>query len=184
MTQTHLSSVGENTGLRAHQRIVRKIKKNSPPTFPSQSEASTEYASPQYTYSDSDSSKLEDKLSSTRRETGALEVIQTVTIPCRKAVDYRTYRLENRSTKWDHVVLKNISKTWKGMTAQIRTRFFKPFDRISIVGFLCIFELAYGTKGIQEGAPIWLLSFFIKHSASAVLKKRLALKHNTQTKIQ
>lgn len=107
--------------------------------------------------------------------------VQTVNTSFRKTVDYRTCRLERRSTRHDQTVLKNISKTSKRMTPQLKLQIFDSFNHIYIIWFLCNFKLACDTIGIHEGPAIWFFNFFVKKSASIALKTRLASKHKSQT---
>lgn len=70
-----------------------------------------------------------------------LLVLQTVKNPTR-AVDYRTYRLANRSAKYDDTVSSRISKLVKKVKSQMEAQFFNPKENISIIGFLATFKLA------------------------------------------
>lgn len=101
----------------------------------------------------------------------------------RQAVAYRTYRLENESTKYNHTVSKNFSKILKHVNSPMKSHTCDPFDPISMIGFLCIFKLVCDTYGIHEDATIWLISFVMSKSAAAALNTRPASKHKAQTRI-
>lgn len=79
------------------QRKMEKVTKPSPSTSPTQSEIDSEFSSFQSTLLDLDSSKPKSKRRSHRRQTGALEVIQSVNRCICKAAGYNTYWIENRS---------------------------------------------------------------------------------------
>lgn len=105
-------------------------------------------------------------------------MIQTGKARLRKAVDLCTYRLDSRSaeSESDHTDLENMSKISKHMTAQMKSHICDPFDSVSIIGFLCKFDLACDTNGIRQDAVTSLFNFFKMKSTSAVLNTRLSLK--------
>lgn len=65
----------------------------------------------------------------------------------------------------------------------MKSHFFDPFEPISITRFLYDFRLACSANGIHECAAIFLSSFFMMKSVSAVLNTRPASKHIAQTEI-
>lgn len=83
-----------------------------------------------------------------------MKVIKSASTPVRKAVGYRTYRLENKSTKDGHTISKNISRMLKQMTVQMKSYVFHSFEPVSIIGILCNFKLACDATGIHESATI------------------------------
>lgn len=85
---------------------------------------------------------------------GGLQVIHTLNTHFERAVDYRTYRIGNESSKYDHTVFKNISKIPKHKTAQMQPQTLDPFNPISITGFLYNIKLAYDAIEIHEGAAM------------------------------
>lgn len=112
-----------------------------------------------------------------------LEAIYTVNIHFRRALDYRTYRLKNKPSMYDHKVSKNIRKMSNQMTAQMKHPVFDLFNSISITGLQWNFRLASVTEGIHGGAAIWLFHFLMKKSASSTLHTRLLSKHKAKTNV-
>lgn len=111
-----------------------------------------------------------------------LPVIQIIHNCFKDAVEYRTYRLDNQYTLYDHTVSKNIAKMSKRFSTQMKPHTFDPFDTISIIGFLFNFQLACDTDGIHEGAAIKLFHFFMKKSASSALHTKLTSKNSRNDK--
>lgn len=60
------------------------------------------------------------------------------------------------------------------LTVQIKPHIFDHLKTVLIIGFLCIFKLAYDTSGIHTGSAMWLYHFFTKTSTSSALYIRLA----------
>lgn len=149
--------------MKTHQRKVVKTKKHSPSTSRTQSGVDLQYTSFQSTRFHSDSSEIKNKRCSKRRRAGTLEVIQNVHTRFCEVVDYCTFRLDNRSTKYYHTVPKNVCKLSKRMSARTESHIFERSNLTSIIGFPCNFKLEYDAKNILEGAEIWLFNFFIKN---------------------
>lgn len=72
---------------------------------------------------------------------------------------------------------KYIAKTAKAkpMTAQMKPHIFKPFDSILTIGFCKNFKLTCDTNAVHEKAVMWLIKFFMKKTASAVLSTGLSV---------
>jgi len=90
------------------------------------------------------------------------------------AVNYQTYRLTNRSKRYNSSVSKRISKMQKGMNVQLQSQKFDGTDPVTVINFLDAFQTACDTNGIHEGAAMWLFQFFLKNPAQATVKARLA----------
>lgn len=90
----------------------------------------------------------------TKRYEDGLDVFSTAKARFQRDVDYRKCRIEIKLSNYDRSGSKNISKMSKGMKAEMEPHTFDPFDPISIIEFMCNFELAYDNNGIQEGAPM------------------------------
>lgn len=69
----------------------------------------------------------------------------------------------------------------KRVTVKMKPQFLDPFDSISIIGFLCNFRLAFETSGLQDGAAMLLLHFFMESLAFSALHTRLASNHKART---
>lgn len=83
----------------------------------------------------------------------ALPALQTVKRHYSRAIEYRTYRLANRSTCYDETVSSKISKMMKNIKSQMKAHFSDPSDSISIIDFLTTFRLACNINRIHEEAP-------------------------------
>lgn len=91
--------------------------------------------SSQFTPSDWGSLEFEGRRCSKRRQAGEFEVIQMGNTRYRKAADYLTYCVENKSREYDYTVSKNISKMAKCMSAQMTPQVFYLSDSILMIGF-------------------------------------------------
>lgn len=60
----------------------------------------------------------------------------------------------------------------------MKSQLIDPMSSISVIGFLHAFKMACDTNSVDKGAPVWLVSLFIKETASAALKTRLSLEAN------
>ena len=109
-------------------------------------------------------------------------LIRPVNLLFRKALDYRTYRLSDRSQHYDRVVAKKVAKMAKMMEVQLRSHFFDATDPISILAFLPQFKTACDTNGVHEGAETWLFQFFIKSPAKAALVARIRAPNKAKAK--
>lgn len=71
-----------------------------------------------------------------------------------KAVDYRTYQLKDKLSEYDHTFFTNINKMSSRIASQMKPHSFEHFDPISIIGFLCHFNLACENIEIKDGAKL------------------------------
>lgn len=83
-----------------------------------------------------------------------LFVLQTLNDTYAIALDYRTYGLADKSTKYDKTVSSCISKMFENVMSQMKVLFFIPKDAIFTIGFLATFELACDTNRIHEGGAM------------------------------
>lgn len=84
-----------------------------------------------------------------------LEIREIQNTHFQEAVNYWTYRIEDKSTQHDCTVFKTISEMWKRLMELIKPHNSYSFDSVSIAGLLCNFRLAGSTNGIHEGAVMW-----------------------------
>lgn len=77
---------------------------------------------------DSPPSSSEPKALKARSAEPKLPVLQTVKKHYALAVDYRTYRLANRSPRYDDTVSSYVAKLMKKAMSQMKTHFFDPKD--------------------------------------------------------
>lgn len=112
----------------------------------------------------------------TKRYGDSLQIIHTIHIRFQRAVDYRTHRLEHKSSKYDWTVSRNIREMSKCMRAQTKPHICDPFNPISMKEFLSNFKVVCDTSGIHKRAAMWLFHFFMKESASFALHTRLVSK--------
>ena len=104
-----------------------------------------------------------------------VKIIRPVNELFRRALDYRTYRLINRSQVYDGSVARRISKLASRLEVQMKTNTFDSRDPVSVLSFLSVFRSACDSNGISEGAAMWLFHYFMKKTPAAALSSRLAL---------
>lgn len=100
-----------------------------------------------------------------------------------KAAKHTEYRIENKLSKYDRTVSKNISKMSKRMTARMKPHTFDPFDLVSIIGFMCKFKLECDSNRIHERVALWLFHFFMQKSTSSALQTWMASKRKSRIKV-
>lgn len=81
-----------------------------------------------------------------------LPALQTVKKNYAQALEYRTYLLANKSSKFDKTVLNYIDELVKKDKLQMKAHFFHKIDPISIIGFLLTSKLASDMNRIHEAA--------------------------------
>ena len=87
-----------------------------------------------------------------------------------KAVDYRTYRLESRSARYDASTAWRINRYRKKLDLQMKTHTFGGQDPIAVLGLLARFKMACGHNGVSEGAALWCFQFYLTGQAHALLQ--------------
>ena len=90
-----------------------------------------------------------------------------------KAVDYRTYRLGNRSARYDASTAWRINRYRKKLDVQMKTHTFGGQDPIAVLGFLAQFKMACDHNGVSEGAAVWCFQFYLTGQAHVLLQSRL-----------
>ena len=90
-----------------------------------------------------------------------------------KAVDYRTYRLERRSSRYDAGTARRVNRYRKKLDVQMKTHTFSGQDPIAVLGFLARFKMACDHNGLTEGAALWCFLFYLTGQAHALLQSRL-----------
>jgi len=88
-------------------------------------------------------------------------------------LDYRTYRLNDRSKRYDHKVAGKISKWISRMRVQLGSKQFDPADPVSILSYLQTFKTACDTLGVNEGAAVWLFAAYMREPAKSALTMRI-----------
>ena len=90
-----------------------------------------------------------------------------------KAVNYKTYRLERRSARYDSTVARHINRYRKKLDVQMRSHTFSGQDPIAVLGFLARLKMACDHNGITEGAAVWCFQFYLTGQAHALLQSHL-----------
>lgn len=106
-------------------------------------------------------------------------VEQTVKKHYASAIDYQTYRLTNRSPRYDYTVLSYFAKLVKKFKSQLKAHFFDPEYRISIIGFLRTIELPCDTNKTHDGPAMWVLLQFVKENIANALNSRVCTEGRT-----
>jgi hypothetical protein len=78
----------------------------------------------------------------------------------RKALDYRYYRLNRRSSRYDGQIASRIARLTRQMEASFKMR-FSGADPIAVIQFLHSFVDAANTNGVREGAALHILRSFL-----------------------
>lgn len=74
----------------------------------------------------------------------------------KKAMNYHSYWLTNRSWNYDGKVAKHVAKWASGFRSIKKSQLFDPMDTISVMGFLHAFNMDCDTNQVHEGAAMWL----------------------------
>ena len=90
-----------------------------------------------------------------------------------KAIDYRTYRLESRSARYDASTALRINRYRKKLDVQMKTHTFGGQDPIAVLGFLVRFKMACDHNGVSEGAAVWCFQIYLTGQAHALFQSRL-----------
>ena len=90
-----------------------------------------------------------------------------------KAVNYKTYRLERRSVRYDSTIARHINCYRKNLDVKMRSHTFSGQDPIAVLGFLARLKMACDHNGITEGAALWCFQFYLTGQAHALLQSRL-----------
>lgn len=97
-----------------------------------------------------------------KRDGDCFQVFHNVNTLCSWTVNYSTYRLKWKLSKYAHTVSENICRMSKRMMAKMKSHTFVHIYPILIIRILCNFKSAYNTKGIHEEAEMLLFHFFLK----------------------
>ena len=114
-----------------------------------------------------------DRRSASRRDPKRLPVIGPLNDLFTKAVDYRTYRLESRSARYEASTARRINRYRKKLDVQMKTPTFGGQDPIAVLGFLAQFKMACDHNGVSEGAAVWCFQLYLTGQAHAFPQSRL-----------
>ena len=108
-----------------------------------------------------------------RRDPKRLPVIRPLNDLYNKAVDYRTYRLESRSARYDASTARRINRYRKKLEVQMKTPSFRVQDPIAGLGFLARFKVACDPNRVSDGAAICCFQFYLTGQAQALLQSTI-----------
>lgn len=94
----------------------------------------------------------------------------------REALDYRMYPLVDISDYHDDEVGKSLAKHAKHLQLHMKSQKCDSLDPILIISFLLSFRLACDTNGLNEGATVWLLHFFLERPSASTVSAPIALR--------
>ena len=83
----------------------------------------------------------------------------------RKAVDFKTYRLINRSASYTPRMTGNLTRAKKKVDASMSSRTWTGKDKIGVLNFLENFKRACDSAGLHEGLAMHLFQFYVKEKA-------------------
>ena len=87
-------------------------------------------------------------------------MIRPLNDPFTKPVDYRTYRLEIRSERYDASTARRVNRYRKKLEMQMKTHKFGSQDPIAVLGLLARFKMACNHNGVSKGAAVWRFHFY------------------------
>lgn len=93
-----------------------------------------------------------------------------------KAAHHRTYRLENKSQRYDSKILSKVAKLVNKRRSQLNETDFDEMDPISILAILKEFTDPCDSIGIHEGVATLLFPCFKKMPVSSSLEAQLSPK--------
>jgi len=102
-----------------------------------------------------------------------LERLRPVNPLYKKAVDYRTYRLVQRSSEYTVKMESKTSKTQQRVEIRMQKTVFSGNDPIAILNFLKTFKDACDGSSVNEGAAMWLFQYFLTTPAKTLVTQRL-----------
>lgn len=91
-----------------------------------------------------------------------------------KAADYSTYRLKNKSQRYNSKIASNITKLIKMLRWQLKETDFEEKISISILFVLKEFRDVCDSIGIHEKVATWLVFYFMKRQALPSLEALLS----------
>lgn len=97
------------------------------------------------------------------------DVIHPVNVGFADDVDYRTYRIHNRSQKYNEKMTARTAKLANRTKAIMKPYKFEASYPVTILFFLWQSKRPYDSNGVSEWVAMWLLPFFIAKSLAATL---------------
>lgn len=111
-----------------------------------------------------------DMLPSSGSEKKMLKVIQSLSDLFTRALEYRDYRLDEKSTRQDFSVGGKIHRMRKQLEVQMKTHSFSGRDRIAVLRFVLHFKTACNHSGAIGGAAVCCLQLYMTGQTHALLR--------------
>lgn len=92
----------------------------------------------------------------------------------RRALDYRTYFLNNQSQVLYSSVARRISETTIRMELQLKSQVLDHTYPIKILSFLSAFKITFDENGIHESSKMRLFQYLFKKKTKAAISARTA----------
>lgn len=102
-----------------------------------------------------------------------LQVQQTIESRFTRAVDYKTYRLNDQSQRYADSVSHYIPKIVKDLQPQMKAHMIDSADQKSILVSLNTFKLAGDANRIHGGAAMWVMPYFVSSRIEASPNSRM-----------
>ena len=102
-----------------------------------------------------------------------LERLRPINPLYKKAVDFRTYRLMQRSAEYTTKMESRTAKTQQRVEIRMQKQVFSGTDPIAILNFLKTFKDACDGSNVNEGAAMWLFQYFLTSTAKTLVTQRL-----------
>ena len=108
-----------------------------------------------------------------RRDPKRLPMIRLLNGLFTRAVDHRTYRLENHRARYDTSTGGRILPFRTKLYVQMRTHTIGGQDPIAVLGFLARLNMSCDHSGVGEGAPVCVFPVYLTGQAHSLLQSRL-----------
>ena len=128
--------------------------------------------------SDSDRSRERDyrhgyRHGKSRRKNPKLAIIRPTREIFAKAVNYKSYRLQNRTDTYTSATSSRVTKLEKKLKIQMGSHTFSGKDPITVLAFLARFRDACDKNDVAAGIAVWCFQYFLTGSARHLVASRL-----------
>lgn len=89
----------------------------------------------------------------------AVTIIKQVNVYYQTVTDWCKCRMSEKSQNYDDDAASKIVKIPRRLEVQLKSRMFDASDRISILDFLPVFQIACNTNATHEREAMWIFHF-------------------------
>lgn len=102
-----------------------------------------------------------------------LPVLHTFKMKFAIAIDYRSYRLDNKLLEYNETVSSYITEIIKWIKLQMKAQMFNPNNHIFIIGHLVTFYFISHSNRIQKRAAMRILPHFLNEALVNTFNSRI-----------